>query len=82
MKRKKYIPSPEVRKNIERYKNKYNKENYEMIKLMVRPGLKAMIKKIASEKGKSMTQYIVEAVAERIKTEEIIQTGKDEQGWD
>jgi protein of unknown function (DUF1778) len=54
-----------VENKIERTR-KYNKENYEQIKMQVPKGTKAVIKAAAERAGKSMTAFIMEAVNEKM----------------
>ena len=45
-----------------KYNQKYNKENYARISLMIPPEIKTEIQAAAEKAGKSMTAYIMDAV--------------------
>ena len=49
-----------------KYNQKYNKENYARISLMIPPEVKAQIQTAAEKTGKSMTAYIMDAVKKEI----------------
>ena len=48
-------------------KNKYNAENYERISLSVPKGTKEKYKAIAETNGKSLNQFIIDCVEEKVK---------------
>ena len=47
-------------------KNKYNAENYERISLSVPKGTKEKYKAIAETNGKSLNQFIIDCVEDKI----------------
>ena len=52
------------------YNKKYNKTKYTQISLLVPPATKESIQIAAKNAGKSMTRYIMDAVTERMESEE------------
>lgn len=52
-----------------KYNQKYNKENYARISLMIPPEVKTEIQAAAKEAGKSMTAYIMDAVKKEMDSE-------------
>lgn len=52
-----------------KYNQKYNKENYARISLLIPPEVKTEIQAAAKEAGKSMTAYIMDAVKKEMDSE-------------
>lgn len=52
-----------------KYNQKYNKEKYARISLMIPPEVKTEIQAAAKEAGKSMTAYIMDAVKKEMDSE-------------
>lgn len=52
-----------------KYNQKYNKENYARISLMIPPEIKTEIQAAAEKAGKSMTAYIMDAVKKEMDSE-------------
>ena len=61
---KKYTISDKAYKNKKAYINKYNKEKYDRILLVVPAGKKDYYKNMAEEKGLSLNRLFIEAVEE------------------
>lgn len=49
------------------YKRKYNEENYARIGLYISPELKAKIAELSKSEKKSMNEFIIAAIEEKIK---------------
>lgn len=49
-----------------KYQNEYNKKKYDKVSLMLPKGEKETVKKAAQMEGKSMNEFIVEAVYEKM----------------
>ena len=49
-----------------KYQNEYNKKKYDKVSLMLPKGEKETVKKAAQLEGKSMNEFIVEAVYEKM----------------
>ncbi len=52
-----------------KYNQKYNKEKYARISLMIPPEVKTEIQAAAEKTGKSMTAYIMDAVKKEMESE-------------
>lgn len=52
-----------------KYNQKYNKEKYARISLLIPPEVKTEIQAAAKEAGKSMTAYIMDAVKKEMDSE-------------
>ena len=52
-----------------KYNQRYNKENYARISLMIPPEVKTEIQAAAEKAGKSMTAYIMDAVKKEMDSE-------------
>ncbi len=52
--------------NPVKYKNQFNKENYDRIEFVVPKGRKQKLKQIAAAANQSMSEYINQAINERI----------------
>lgn len=52
-----------------KYNQRYNKENYARISLLIPPEVKTEIQAAAKEAGKSMTAYIMDAVKKEMDSE-------------
>lgn len=60
--------SPQSKAHI-KASNKYNKNNYERIEIVVKKGEKAKIKDYAEKKGKSTNAYITELIYKDMESE-------------
>lgn len=60
-----------------RYQNEFNKANYDRVEVVVKKGEKAVIKEIAKAAGQSVSEYINQAIKERMEREQ--QTGERQQ---
>ena len=54
-----------------KYKNTFNKENYDRIQLMVKKGYKETIKIYCDKHKISITNFIVSAIEDKLKEDEI-----------
>ena len=52
-----------------KYQNEYNKKNYDRIELVTPKGKKAVIKEKAKAAGQSVSEYINQAIDERMERE-------------
>lgn len=52
-----------------KYQNEFNKANYDRVEVVVKKGEKAVIKEIAKAAGQSVSEYINQAIKERMKRE-------------
>ena len=52
-----------------RYQNEFNKVNYDRVEVVVKKGEKAVIKEIAKAAGQSVSEYINQAIKERMERE-------------
>lgn len=52
-----------------KYQNEFNKANYDRIEVVVKKGEKAVIKEIAKAAGQSVSEYINQAIKERMERE-------------
>lgn len=52
-----------------KYQNEFNKANYDRIEIVVPKGKKAELKEIIKASGQSMSEYINQAINERIEKE-------------
>lgn len=60
-----------------RYQNEFNKANYDRVEVVVKKGEKAVIKEIAKAAGQSVSEYINQAIKERMEREQ--QAGERQQ---
>lgn len=63
---------PKITKEFDqmKYQNEYNKKNYDRIEIVVPKGQKAIIKEKAKAAGQSVSEYVNQAIDERMgKTE-------------
>lgn len=52
-----------------KYQNEYNKKNYDRMEIVMPKGKKAIIKEMAKASGQSMSEYINQAIEERMQRE-------------
>lgn len=52
-----------------KYQNEFNKANYDRVEVVVKKGEKAVIKEIAKAAGQSVSEYINQAIKERMERE-------------
>lgn len=52
------------------YQNEFNKKNYDRIEIKVRKGRKAVIQEAATAAGQSLSEYISQAINERMERNE------------
>jgi predicted HicB family RNase H-like nuclease len=52
-----------------KYQNEFNKANYDRIEIITPKGRKAVVKNAAKEAGQSVSEYINQAIEERINRE-------------
>lgn len=60
-----------------RYQNEFNKANYDRVEVVVKKGEKAVIKELAKAAGQSVSEYINQAIKERMEREK--QAGERQQ---
>lgn len=60
-----------------RYQNEFNKANYDRVEVVVKKGEKAVIKESAKAAGQSVSEYINQAIKERMEREQ--QAGERQQ---
>lgn len=62
---------PKITKEFDqmKYQNEYNKKNYDRIEIVVPKGQKAIIKEKAKAAGQSVSEYINQAIDERMERE-------------
>ncbi|MDO4295001.1 MAG: ribbon-helix-helix domain-containing protein [bacterium] len=54
-----------------KYQNEFNKMNYDRVEIIVPKGQKAVIKEFAKAAGQSVSEYISQAVRERMEKENL-----------
>lgn len=62
---------PKVKKEFDqmKYQHEYNKENYDRAEIIMPKGKKAIIKEVAKAAGQSLSEYVNQAVDERMERE-------------
>ena len=62
---------PKTEKDFDqmKYQNEYNKQNYDRIEFITPKGRKAVIKEAAKAAGQSVSEYINQAINERMEKE-------------
>ena len=62
---------PKTEKDFDqmKYQNEYNKQNYDRIEFITPKGRKAVIKEAAKTAGQSVSEYINQAINERMEKE-------------
>lgn len=53
-----------------KYQNEYNKKNYDRFQFMAPKGTKEVIKEAASSAGQSVSEYILQAIRDRLERDQ------------
>lgn len=62
-----------------KYQNEFNKANYDRVEVVVKKGEKAILKEIAKAAGQSVSEYINQAIKERVERERQQAAGEEQE---
>lgn len=60
-----------------KYQNEFNKVKYDRVEVVMKKGEKAVIKEIAKAAGQSVSEYINQAIKERMEREQQVAAGEE-----